>query len=140
LNAAAAAVAVKNAAALAALHLPGFRENLAGIGNHFSGSADSSGSNAGAHERLIAFGTTAPAHGPFHPFADGMFRVAPPADQPEKKADNDQRQDQIHERFADRPSESTTTREAGGLNFLAAALAAGKKRQKHFCASMLNLQ
>jgi hypothetical protein len=36
--------------------------------------------------------------------------------------------------------QSTTTREAGGLNFLAAALAAGKKRQKHVCASMLNLQ
>jgi hypothetical protein len=36
--------------------------------------------------------------------------------------------------------ESTTTREAGGLNFLTAAIAAGKKRQKHVCASMLNLQ
>jgi hypothetical protein len=117
LNAAAAAVAVQNAAALAALHLPGFRENLAGIGNHFSGSADSSGSNAGAHERLIAFGTTAPTHGPFHPFADGMFREAPPADQPEKKTDNGQRQDQVHEQFTDRPSKSTATREAGGLNF-----------------------
>ena len=35
--------------------------------------------------------------------------------------------------------ESTTTREAGGLDFLAAALGAGKKRQKNVCASMLNL-
>jgi hypothetical protein len=39
-----------------------------------------------------------------------------------------------------RRPESTTTREAGGLNFLPAALAAGKKRQKHVCALMLNLQ
>jgi hypothetical protein len=40
-----------------------------------------------------------------------------------------------------KPSElkSTTTREAGGLNFLPAALAAGNKRQKHGWASMLNL-
>jgi hypothetical protein len=37
------------------------------------------------------------------------------------------------------PVKSTTTREAGSLNFLPAALAAGKKRQKHFGASMLNL-
>jgi hypothetical protein len=29
---------------------------------------------------------------------------------------------------------------SGCLNFLAAAIAAGKKRQKHFCASKLNLQ
>jgi hypothetical protein len=35
--------------------------------------------------------------------------------------------------------ESTTIREAGGLNFLPAATAAGKKRQKHVWASMLNL-
>jgi hypothetical protein len=35
---------------------------------------------------------------------------------------------------------SATTREAVGLNFLAAALAAGKKRQQHVCASMLTLQ
>jgi hypothetical protein len=34
---------------------------------------------------------------------------------------------------------STTTRKTGGLNFLAAALAAGKKRQNHGWASMLNL-
>jgi hypothetical protein len=34
---------------------------------------------------------------------------------------------------------STATRFAGGLNFLAAAPAAGKKRQKHRWASMLNL-
>jgi hypothetical protein len=37
-------------------------------------------------------------------------------------------------------TESTTTREAGGLNILAAAIAAGKKRQKHVCASILSLQ
>jgi hypothetical protein len=36
--------------------------------------------------------------------------------------------------------ESTTTREACGMNFLVAALAAGKKRQKHVWASMLKLQ
>jgi hypothetical protein len=36
--------------------------------------------------------------------------------------------------------ESTTTREGGGLNVLAAVVAAGKKRQKHVCTSMLNLQ
>jgi hypothetical protein len=35
--------------------------------------------------------------------------------------------------------ESTTNSEAGGLNFLPAAIAAGKKTQKHFYASMLNL-
>jgi hypothetical protein len=35
---------------------------------------------------------------------------------------------------------STTTCEAVGLNFLPAAIAAGKKRQKHGCAAMLNLQ
>jgi hypothetical protein len=34
------------------------------------------------------------------------------------------------------PPESTTTREADGLNFLPAVIAAGKKRQEHFCASM----
>jgi hypothetical protein len=33
---------------------------------------------------------------------------------------------------------STTTRKAGGLNILPAVLAAGKKRQKHGWASMLN--
>jgi hypothetical protein len=37
------------------------------------------------------------------------------------------------------PVKSTAARQAGGLNFLAAALAAGNKRQKHFGASMLNL-
>jgi hypothetical protein len=36
--------------------------------------------------------------------------------------------------------ESTTTPKAGGLNFLAAPLAAGKKRQQQFWASLLNLQ
>jgi hypothetical protein len=40
----------------------------------------------------------------------------------------------------DRVPESTTTREAVGLSVLPAAPAAGKKRQKHIWASMLNLQ
>jgi hypothetical protein len=35
---------------------------------------------------------------------------------------------------------STTTCKAGGSNILGAALAAGKKRQSHILASMLNLQ
>jgi hypothetical protein len=43
------------------------------------------------------------------------------------------------EASARHPVNSTTARQAGGLNFLAAALAAGKKIQKHFGASMLDL-
>jgi hypothetical protein len=35
--------------------------------------------------------------------------------------------------------EPTATRKAGGLNCLAAALAAGRKTRKHGCALMLNL-
>jgi hypothetical protein len=38
------------------------------------------------------------------------------------------------------PVNSTNARQAGGVYFLAAALAAGKQRQKHFGASMLNSQ
>lgn len=103
---------------MAALHPPGLRKGLARCGNRFSAAALPNGADPGTVELLSAFGAVLSANGPGHPFAEGKFRITPPPDEGEKKRDDGQSQDQVHDsRCLGRPAFKINGRVSGRGDF-----------------------